>query len=103
MSSTLSRSRAAERAATPPIPVRQTTAESVKDDRDDVAGFARAVAVGVAVGVPIVGVLIATLVKIAAPDMDAIGVVAIAIWVSLWIGVFLGGTVTVGLWSSRQH
>jgi hypothetical protein len=72
-------------------------------DVDDFASFSRAIALGVAIGVPVVALIVGIVVEFAAPVMSTAGVIAVAAWVALWTGVFLGGTVTVGLWSARQH
>ena len=102
MSSTLSRPAVAEAVVSSPIPVEHTRTEA-EGDEAEFAGFVRAIAIGVAVGVPVVGLLIAVILKFTAPDMSAAGIFAIAAWVAIWTGVFLGGTVTVGLWSAKQH
>lgn len=76
---------------------------SNESDEAEFGGFVHAIVLGVLIGVPVVGLIIATIVKLAAPDISVAGLLAITIWVAVWIGVFLGGTVTVGLWSKRQH
>jgi hypothetical protein len=39
----------------------------------------------------------------AAPDTELGAPIGIAVWVSLWTGMFLGGTVTVGIRSHRSQ
>ena len=58
---------------------------------------------GVAIGFPLVWALMVVLVRVAAPDWALGPAIGIGLWVSIWTGMFLGGTVTVGLWSHRQH
>jgi hypothetical protein len=99
MSSTLSRPRATTAAETVTIPPHVSAAQ----DESEFGGFVHAILLGALIGVPAVGLLIAAIVKLAAPDTSTAGVIAIAVWVAAWIGMFLGGTVTVGLWSKRQH
>jgi hypothetical protein len=86
-------------AETATIPARA----SAEQDESEFGGFVHAIALGVLIGVPAVGLLIASLVKLAAPDTSTAGVIGIAVWVAAWIGMFLGGTVTVGLWSRHRH
>jgi hypothetical protein len=99
MSSTLSRPPAATSIETVTIPAHP----SAEQDESEFGGFVHAIVLGVFIGVPAVGLFIAALVKMAAPDTSTAGVIGIAVWVAAWIGMFLGGTVTVGLWSKRQH
>ncbi len=102
MSSTLSRPTVAGAVVPDPIPVQRTRTEA-EGEEAEFAGFVRAIATGVLLGVPVVGLLIVAILKFAAPEMAAASVFAIAAWVAVWTGVFLGGTVTVGLWSAQQH
>jgi hypothetical protein len=99
MSSTLSRPRAMTTAEAVTIPEHGLA----EQDESEFGGFVHAIVLGVLIGVPVVGLLIALLVKLAAPDTSTAGVIGIAVWVAAWIGMFLGGTVTVGLWSRHRH
>jgi predicted MFS family arabinose efflux permease len=102
MSSTLSRPAVAEVVVPAPIQVQHARTEA-EGDEAEFAGFVRAIALGVVIGVPVVGLLIAAILKFTASGMGPASVFAIAAWVAIWTGVFLGGTVTVGLWSAKQH
>lgn len=96
MSSTLSRPEI-DQATIAEVP----TGEAQEDT--EFGGFVHAIVLGVFFGVPAIALLIAVLVKVAAPDISTAGLIGIVVWVAAWIGVFLGGTVTVGLWSAKQH
>jgi len=65
--------------------------------------FGLAIVLGILIGIPVLAGLVAAGVWFAAPDTDPIAIAGIALWVSLFCGPFLAGTVTVGLWSSRHH
>lgn len=105
MSSTLSRPRADTAAPAAEIPA--TTAQAVTgddlNDEKDFRQFVKAIVIGVVIGLPLVMGLMVLLVQMAAPDMGLGPAVGIGLWVSIWTGMFLGGTVTVGLWSKHQH
>ena len=66
-------------------------------------GFGRAIVVGSVIGVLVWGAVLALTVKLANPDAVTGDILAIAAWVGVWGGVFLGGTVSVGLWSHKHH
>lgn len=67
------------------------------------ASFGKAILLGIALGIPILGGLIAIALKVFAPTMDNAAVFGVAIWVGLFCGPFLAGTVTVGLSSREWH
>ncbi len=62
-------------------------------------GFGKAIVIGAALGIVVMTVALAALVKVLAPDIPAGAIAAIAAWTGVWAGLFLGGTVTVGRWS----
>jgi len=104
MSSTLSRPDAPAATIAPTIEHTPADAEDhPPSDEREFRGFATAIGLGIAIGLPVVMAIIALTVKVVDPSLDTAGLLAIVIWVGIWTGVFLGGTVTVGLWSSRQH
>lgn len=103
MSSTLSRPRASTRVVAPIPSASQPDVEVALDDESDFRQFVRAIALGFAIGFPAVMALMIVLVQIAAPDFGFWPAAGIGLWVSIWTGMFLGGTITVGLWSKRQH
>jgi hypothetical protein len=63
--------------------------------------FLKAILLGVALGIVIMAVLIGVAVKLIAPDTEPLAIVGIALWVALFCGPFVAGTVTVGL--SSKH
>ena len=67
------------------------------------ASFGKAILLGIALGIPILGGLIVIALKAFAPTMDNAAVLGVAIWVGLFCGPFLAGTVTVGLSSRKWH
>ncbi|MBI2706156.1 MAG: hypothetical protein HYX32_12815 [Actinobacteria bacterium] len=102
MSSTLSRPRAGT--ATTAVPRIEEVAGAEREPPErEFAGFVKAVGLGVLIGLPLMMAIVGGLVKVAAPDWALGPILGIALWVSIWTGVFLGGTVTVGFWSKRQH
>jgi hypothetical protein len=70
--------------------------------REEDRGFGQAIAYGSIVGIVAFTIVVAIAVKLVAPDLDAGGIAAIAIWTGAWAGLFLGGTIAVGRWSMRQ-
>lgn len=83
-----------------------TAAEEVgvgQQDEAEFRSFGFAIVLGILIGIPTLGALVAGGVWLAAPDTDPWAILGIAFWVSMFCGPFLAGTVTVGLWSSRQH
>ena len=105
MSSTLSRPRAT---ATTALPVPRTgdpvakTADAASPEHE-FTGFVKAVGLGVLIGLPLLMLAMVGIVKLAAPEWELGPIIGIALWVSIWTGMFLGGTVTVGIWSKRHH
>lgn len=104
-----------EAVAPDPLPTRTLTMvpPAATDEAEEVAvgqqhetefrSFGLAIVLGILIGIPALGALVAGGVWLAAPDTDPWAILGIALWVSLFCGPFLAGTVTVGLWSSRQH
>ena len=72
-------------------------------DDPEFSSFWKAIVAGILLGIPILGAVVGLAVHLLAPDMDAASVIAVAVWVSLFCGPFLAGTVTVGLSSRRWH
>lgn len=76
------------------------------DEKEDM-GFAMAMVRGSAIGIVIFIALIYGLVWVLTQRSGAnwspasIGV--IALWTGVWAGLFLGGTVSVGLWAHKRH
>ena len=69
----------------------------------ELASFGKAILLGIGLGVPILGGLMAIALKALAPSMDNAAVIGVAVWVGLFCGPFLAGTVTVGLSSRKWH
>lgn len=84
----------------PPLPSDDLLAD---DSPQGFKGFVRSIALGVAIGLPFMWALMTLCVHLAAPEWEMGAVMGIAAWVAIWTGVFLAGTVTVGLWSARAH
>ncbi len=76
------------------------------DEKEDM-GFAWAMIRGSAIGIVFFIVVIFAMVWFLNARSDgtwdpaAIGV--IALWTGIWAGLFLGGTVSVGLWAHKRH
>ena len=65
--------------------------------------FAKAVLSGSAIGIVIMMVIMGLTMKVFAPDAITGSAAAVAVWSGLWAGLFLGGTVSVGLWAHKRH
>ena len=63
--------------------------------------FMNAIILGILIGIAAMGALIGVAIKIVAPDTETAAIVAVAVWVALFCGPFVAGTVTVGL--SSKH
>ena len=72
-------------------------------DSTDDRGFAKAILVGTVVGIAVMAVVMFAVSALLAPSGNAGDYLAIAIWVGIWAGLFLGGTVSVGLWANKRH
>jgi hypothetical protein len=92
----------AARVVAAPEPVRAGPPPSIASD-PEWASFGKAILLGIALGVPILGGLMAIALKALAPSMDNAAVFGVALWVGLFCGPFLAGTVTVGLSSRKWH
>lgn len=85
------------------VPDERRDEAAVEQDESDFRSFGIAILLGVLIGIPVLAALVAAAVRIAAPETEPLAIAGIALWVSLFCGPFLAGTVTVGLWSSRHH
>lgn len=63
--------------------------------------FSKAVLLGIVLGILGMAVAIGAAVKLVAPETSTAAIVGIAVWVGVFCGPFLAGTITVGL-SSRH-
>jgi hypothetical protein len=97
---TSSRPTSAEQA--PPVAA-VATDDTTEDTEQEFRSFGRAILLGIALGIPLFGALVAGGTYLADPELEPLAIAGIALWVSLFCGPFLAGTVTVGLWASRQH
>ena len=59
--------------------------------------FARSVLIGAAVGVPVMGLLVAVLFAVSDISISDGGIVALAVWSALWAGLLLGGVLGLGV------
>jgi hypothetical protein len=91
---------AARPAAVPPEPTASLTPD---EDRAVDMGFAWAIVRGAVIGIVAFTALIFGGIRLFAPDMAPGAALGVAAWVGIWGGLFLGGTVSVGLWSHRCH
>ena len=66
-------------------------------------GFLKAVLLGSGVGILIMTVVMAVTMLVFDPDALRGTTLAVAIWTGIWAGLFLGGTVSVGLWAHKRH
>lgn len=66
-------------------------------------GFLKAVLLGSGIGIVVMMALMAVTMKVFLPDALTGTDAAVAVWTGLWAGLFLGGTVSVGLWSHKRH
>lgn len=71
------------------------------DDED--RSYGRAVATGSLLGIVIWGTVVFAVLSVLQPDLGAGPTLGIATWVGIWTGLFLGGTITVGLWADKRH
>lgn len=75
-------------------------AEGHEEDRS----YGKAVLLGSAAGIVVwTAVVFAVLRLISGDDMVVGASLGIAVWVGIWTGLFLGGTITVGLWADKRH
>lgn len=82
--------------------VQETTVAGVPASTDSIdRGFGRAIVLGAVVGIPVFMVIIAAIVK-SQWDMDWPAAIGIATWTGIWAGLFMGGTIVVGRWSSKN-
>jgi hypothetical protein len=74
-------------------------AEGRAEDR----GFGTAILLGSAVGIALLCVLcFVAIAVVVGDDVPVWANVGISLWVGVWAGLFLGGTVAVGRWSQRR-
>ena len=92
-----------------PTPTTATDApgETGPIDETEDWGFAKAMIRGSVVGIIvfialIYGIVYAINASMGGPWSPA-SVGVIALWTGVWAGLFLGGTVSVGLWSHKRH
>jgi len=58
--------------------------------------FARSILIGAAVGVPVMGVLVAVLFAVSDISISDGGIFALAMWSALWAGLLIGGVLGLG-------
>jgi hypothetical protein len=102
MSSTRERT-VADLHAAPQVPLASQVPTPGATDEREFAGFGRAVVMGLALGIPLMMLLVGACVKLVDPDAAWVDVLVISTWVAVFCGPFLAGTVTVGLWAGRNH
>lgn len=86
-----------------PVSDDQSIDADVKAGEAEDVGFGKAIIIGAALGIVVISVGLAALLKVLAPDTPAGAIIGIAAWTGIWAGLFLGGTVTVGRWSGARH
>jgi hypothetical protein len=78
-----------------------STGAATTDGDAEARGFGWAIVVGILIGIPAMTALVAVMVKWAMPTTDTVSIIATAVWVAIFCGPFMAGTVTVGLWARR--
>ncbi|MCX7621418.1 MAG: hypothetical protein N2037_11315 [Acidimicrobiales bacterium] len=73
------------------------------EDRAIDMGFAWAIIRGAVFGILAFTGLIFGGIRLFAPEMSPGAAFGVAAWTGIWGGLFLGGTVSVGLWSHHRH
>lgn len=73
------------------------------DGRAEDRSYGRAVLLGVAGGILAWTAIVFGVLRVLQPDLGAGPTLGIAVWVGIWTGMFLGGTITVGLWADKRH
>jgi hypothetical protein len=70
---------------------------------DDVdRSYGKAIIIGSVVGIVVFGVVAWVVLQALAPDWSGGANGIISLWLGIWGGLFLGGTIAVGRWSMRQ-
>ncbi len=79
------------------------TTEQAEHDRKVDRGFFKAVGIGAAVGIVAFAALTFGMLRLVDSGQEPGAALGVAVWVGIWAGLFLGGTITVGLWSRQLH
>ena len=74
---------------------------SETDEELNDRNFTKAIAVGVAVGIPLLAVIAFAAFRAAQPEASDGALAWLAVWPGLWAGVFVGGTIAV--WNLMRH
>lgn len=101
MSSSASTARATTDA--PVVPAVDDPAPDPGHMTDDVdRSYGKAIIIGSVVGIVLFTVGAWLVLQALAPDWSGGANAVIAVWMGIWSGLFLGGTIAVGRWSMRQ-
>jgi predicted phage tail protein len=65
-------------------------------------GFGKAILWGSIVGIVVLGAMCFVAIRIVGSSISVMADLGISIWVGIWGGLFLGGTIAVGRWTMRQ-
>jgi hypothetical protein len=65
-------------------------------------GFGKAILWGSIIGIVVFGLMCFVAIRIVGSSISVIADVGISLWVGIWGGLFLGGTIAVGRWTMRQ-
>lgn len=71
--------------------------------KEEDRSYGRAVMRGVGLGIVVWTAIVFGVLRLLQPDLGAGPTLGIAVWVGIWTGMFLGGTITVGLWADKRH
>jgi hypothetical protein len=101
MSSSASTARATTDA--PAVPAAHDPAPDPEHMVDEVdRSYGKAIIIGSVVGIVLFVVGAWLVLEALAPDWSGGANAVIAVWMGIWSGLFLGGTIAVGRWSMRQ-
>jgi hypothetical protein len=65
-------------------------------------GFGKAILYGSLIGIVVFGVMCFVAIRLIDASISLAADLGISVWVGLWGGLFLGGTIAVGRWSKRR-
>lgn len=87
----------------PAIAAATGQAEDLLGDLAEDRSYGRAVLTGSVLGIVGWGAIVFAVLRLLRPELGAGPTLGIATWVGIWTGLFLGGTITVGLWADKRH
>lgn len=85
----------------PPTPAPEHASPEEAVTAEDI-GFGKAILYGSLIGIVVFGVLCFVALRLIDTSISLAADLGISVWVGVWGGLFLGGTIAVGRWSMRQ-